>query len=618
MPRPSDNPVDPSKSQVDPVTGLVEKLAGLPLFHSIEPDLLRAIADKFDWFSLPGGQLLFSQGDKDDSLYVILSGRLGAFLLNDEGKEVLIRQMPTGETVGEMAVLSGEPRSATVLALRDTELVRISKPAFAKLIDEHPRSLRFVTDLLVQRLREPPRLAPSTGAPKTVAILPLDRELAASVFTRSFAKAFAELGLKACVLDNSSIERPIEWFNALEETHDLVLYEADSEASEWSRLCLRQADRVVLLADATRPLLFVPPAFEAALNNPRRAPIELVLYSDRPSLSPPQTFSLMMLFKTAQHHHVRREVPRDFRRLARMIMGRAIGVVLSGGGARGLSHIGVIRALRESGMELDLFGGTSMGSIVAACAALEWDDQVLAERMRAAFSGGNPIADYTLPLVALSRGRKATNLFQKHFGEQHVEDCPCPFFCVSANLTTGEMKVHRTGPIWLATRASASIPGVLPPVIDGSDILVDGGILNNLPIDVMSEMRRGPIIAVDVSRDYGFKSTIDDLDHRSMWQLLSHARQGTPNVLRVLMAATTVSSLRQLRRMRSHVDLLIETPLPEVSMLDWKAFNLTVEAGYRHAMEILEKKKGVLSPASDEVQSTNPEHLRTGKAPHVA
>ena len=363
--------------QADYATDLVEKLAALPLFDSIEPPLLPTIAKRFDWFSLPGGQLLFNQGGKDDSLYVVLSGRLGVFRRDEEGKEVLIRQMPKGETVGEMAVLSGEQRSATVLALRDTELVGLSKAAFDELINHHPRSLLFVTDLLVDRLRERPRLAASADAPKTIAILPADAELAASGFTRSFAQAFEELGLKACVIDGSSITRPLEWFNALEEDHDIVLYDAGFGSPEWTHHCLRQADRVALLADPTRPLPRMPPAFVDALNNPRRALIELVLYRDQPAVSPSHTSSLMKLFASPQHHHVRKGEPRDFRRLARMITGRAIGVVFSSGGARGLSHIGVIRALRESGIEMDLFGGTSMGAIVAACAALEWDDQML-------------------------------------------------------------------------------------------------------------------------------------------------------------------------------------------------------------------------------------------------
>src|SRR5260370_19471589 len=115
----------------------------------------------------------------------------------------------------------------------------------------------------------------------------------------------------------------------------------------------------------------------------------------------------------------------------------------------------------------------------------------------------------------------------------------------------------------------------------------------------MSEMRRGPLIAVDASRDYGFKSTIDELDQRSIWQLLSHARNGTPNILRLLMAATTISSFVQIRKLRSHVDLLIEPPLAQVSMLDWKSFDFTVDAGYLHTMEVLEKNKGVLVTSED-------------------
>jgi NTE family protein len=576
---------------------LVEKLAVLPLFESIEPHLLGSIAQEFEWFSLPGGQLLFREGDVGDSLYVVLSGRLGAFLHGDEGKEILIRQMLVGETVGEMALLSGEPRSATVVALRDSELARLSKAAFTKLVDQHPKSLRFVTDLLVRRLMQPPRLAPSTQAARTAAIFPLDRGLAASGFARSFVKAFEELGLKACAIDHDSASQPIEWFNALEEDHDMVLYEADFELSQWTRHCLRQADRLLLLADATRPLTVMPRALDAVIANPRRAMIELVLYS-RASTAPSQTLAWLQRFGVTHQHHVREGIPRDLRRLARMITGRAIGLVLSGGGARGLAHVGVIRALHESGLELDLFGGASMGAIVAAGAAIEWSDEELRNHMREAFFEDNPVSDYTLPMISLVRGRKTSNFLRTHFGNWQIEDAPNPYFCVSANLTSGQLKIHRTGPLWLATRASVAIPGVLPPVIDGSDILVDGGTLNNLPIDVMSEMRRGPIVAVDVSRDWGFKATVDDLDRRPLRQLISHARKGTPNIVNILMAAGAMSSHAQVRALRNHVDLLIEPPLGDINMLDWKAFHFMIDTGYRHAMEVLEKKKGVLFPNS--------------------
>jgi NTE family protein len=508
---------------------------------------------------------------------------------------LLIRQMTAGETVGEMALLSGQPRSATVLALRDTELARLSKSAFDTLIDRHPRSLRFITDLLVRRLQKPPRMTPAMEAPGTVAIFALDRAILEDDFSRQLAKAYAEIGMKASVLDRSAEARPIEWFNALEDDHDIVIYEADFDASEWTRTCLRQADRLVLLASATHPLTESPAILDLVINNPRRAPVELVLYRGAAEY-PSQTLPLMERLDVSLQHHVRAREGRDFRRLARMISGRAIGLVLSGGGARGMSHVGVIRALREAGVELDLFGGTSMGSIVAAGAALGWNDDELKRHMREAFYDDNPVSDYTVPLIALVRGRKTTSFLRRHLEHHRIEDCLYPYFCVSTNLTECRQRIHRTGPLWSATRASVAIPGVLPPVIDGNHILVDGGMLNNLPIDVMGEMRRGPVIASDVSRNYAFRATIDDIDQRSLWQLASHARRGTPNIVTLLIAAATASSAAQGLDFHARADLLIEPALSEINMLDWKAFNHVVEAGYRCTLEVLEQHKGALFP----------------------
>jgi NTE family protein len=579
-------------------SSFVAKLASLPLLEGLQLHLLEAIAAEFEWFSVPGGQTLFNQGDQDDSLYVVLSGRLGAFLRDAQGKETLIRQMGTGETVGEMALLSGEPRSATIIALRDAEVARLSKRSFEKLLDEHPKTLRFITDLLVRRLREPPKFDGSPLPPRTVAVFPLVSDALSSDFVRSFAKAFEQLGLKTTIVDNNAADQPIEWFNKLEDTFDMVLYQADPGSPSWNQLCLRQADRLLLLVDGTCPLRAAAFETETVFGNPRRAPIELVILRSEQSSAPLQTMSLLKRFDVPMHHHVSPQVPRDLRRLARMITGRAIGLVLSGGGARGFAHIGVIRALREAGIELDLFGGASMGAIIAAGAAMGWDDRILSDKVRLAFSEANPVSDYTFPMIALVKGRKASRAFREHFGEQQIEDTHYPYFCVSANLTTSRVNIHRTGPLWLALRATSSIPGVLPPVVQGSHILIDGGLMNNLPIDVMSEMKRGPIVAVEVSRNHGLEATIDEIDTRPVWQLLGHARHGTPNILTVLMAAGTVSSYAQERLLGSRGDLLIEPPLAGIGMLDWKAFDRAVEAGYRHAVTILEENKGALFRAS--------------------
>ncbi len=572
---------------------LLERLTVLPALSKLAPRVLHAVASQLDWFGLPGGQVLFNRGDSEDSLYIVLSGRLGAFLPDDYGNEVLVRQMTAGETVGEMALLSGLPRSATVAALRDSELVRLSKAEFEILVEEHPHALRFITDLLVSRLQQPPRLTPSMEAPGTVVLIPLAREFENDLIARSLAEAFQQIGLRATVLNAESVSQPADWFSAVERDHDIMIFRADYGATAWTRLCLRQGERLVLIGSATRPLEGISPAASLLLDQRQRSITELVLYRTESEL-PSQTLAMMSRFPMVQHHHLRCDSTRDHRRLARMISGRAIGLVLSGGGARGMSHIGVIRALTEAGFEVDLFGGSSMGSIVAAGAALGWSNAELTSHMREAFCVTNPVSDYTLPLVALFRGKRTTDFLQRHLEDHQIEDCVYPYFCVSTNLTTASLKVHRTGPLWRATRASIAIPGVLPPVIEESEILVDGGVLNNLPTDVMSEMRRGPVVASDVSRNYGFRATIDDLDQRPLWQLAGHARRGTPNIITLLMAAGTMSSYAIGRKLHERVDMVIEPQLSHVNMLDWKSFDLIVEEGYRSTMELLEDKRGAL------------------------
>jgi NTE family protein len=307
-------------------------------------------------------------------------------------------------------------------------------------------------------------------------------------------------------------------------------------------------------------------------------------------LTDAQALKLIDVSEIRLHHHVRRRVARDFRRLARMMTGRAIGLVLSGGGVRGLSHIGVLRALREAGIEIDLFGGVSMGAIIAACAALEWNDDDIYRRLRATFIEKNPLNDYTLPLVALTRGRRLSRTLREHFGDRRIEDCPYTYFCVSSNLGTGRIKVHRNGPVWWANRASVAVPGVLPPVIDGTDVLVDGGVMNNLPVDIMNEMRCGPVIAADVSQESNFHASIDDVEQPPLWRILRHARRGTPNIVTILMAAGSHGSDAILRAMRAQVDLLIQTPLHQFGWLDWKEFDTAVEAGYQSAKRVLEEK----------------------------
>jgi NTE family protein len=397
------------------------------------------------------------------------------------------------------------------------------------------------------------------------------------------------MGSRAAVLDANSADQTAEWFNQFEAAHDVVFYRGDAPDSAWTQLCLRQADRILLLAEADRPLPLRPLDLPAFKERATGLPELLLLHPSGRSEGLPEHFALRSgLFES--HHHVRAGNAEDIRRLARFISGRAIGLVLAGGGARGFAHIGVMKALIENNVPFDNLGGTSMGAIIAAGVALEWSLDELSARMRDAFVKSNPLDDYTIPLIALVRGKKVSTLLREHFGDVRIEEMPRPFFCVSSDLTSGRIHVHRAGPLWRALRASVALPGILPPVTHHGHLLVDGGVMNNLPVDVMAQRASGPIIASDVTGELDIRVTDERYGERPWWSLIWQRMRGTPSIVSILMRSGTVGSEAQRRVVRDMANYMFEPPLPDIGLRDWKKFDQAVSEGYAHAVDVIEKK----------------------------
>ncbi|MGH7916386.1 MAG: patatin-like phospholipase family protein, partial [Candidatus Binataceae bacterium] len=402
-----------------------------------------------------------------------------------------------------------------------------------------------------------------------------------------------ELGSKVCVLRPQPVPHPAEWYAAIEPADGMVVYEADHDGSQWTHLCLRQADRVLMLADAGSLAEVHADRTRQLLRGRRPATVELIILHGAGVRTPNLNGIPLDTYPAASHSHMREGNLADIARVTRTILNRAPGLVLSGGGARGFAHIGVIKALSEVGVPLDYFAGASMGSIIGAAAALEWDEAECRKHLVPAFVQQNPINDYMVPIVALARGRKVSRLLREHFGDALIEECWKPFFCTASNLSSGQVRVYRTGPLWQALRASVAIPGVITPVIEQGEIVVDGGVLNNMPIDLMLAMRRGPVIAVDVMRHHRMTAGLSNLEAASWRHLIRPARHGTPNIVALLMRVGTVGSEAQIRQLKARVDLLIEPPLEHIGTLDWKAYDRAVESGYRYTMELLEKRDSV-------------------------
>jgi len=279
---------------------------------------------------------------------------------------------------------------------------------------------------------------------------------------------------------------------------------------------------------------------------------------------------------------------------ARRVTGRPITIVLSGGAARGFAHVGVLRALDEAGIPVDWVGGSSIGSVFAATSALDWDPARIYELARKAFVEENPLGDFTIPLVSLLSGRRLRRLVRQYFGGD-IEDLPIPYFCVSSHLDRGELTVHVRGPLWRAIRASVALPGVLPPAVIDGHLAIDGGILNNLPVDVMRERPVGRVIGVDLSarkeRQVDYDEVPGPLEILRSRLLPFGTRKRAPGILSLMMKASLVASAAHSRAMHRQADLLLTPPVGSFGLLDVRSFDRIVAVGYEHARERLSSWK---------------------------
>jgi len=570
---------------------LLEILPKLALFQGVNPKDFPKILRDFEWLSVPGGWTLMSKGEEGQYLYVLTAGSIGMWVGGADGTDYMSAHFTPGQTVGELAMLSGERRVGTLIALRDTELLRMSAEVFHELTAKYPVILENLAKLLSKRLHEVMRgernIEEWRSVPKTVAVVPVADSGIELEIGEKLGLALAAMGGRVRLLDHQSKDQSSEWFYNVETHHEHVIYLADQADDGWTKLCLRQADRILLVGHATN----TPPVEHPLAHVDRHASrglIELALIHDAHAKIADGAAKWEDAIGADYLHNIRTGNDSDMKRMSRHLSGRATGLVLAGGGARGFAHIGVIRALREVGIPIDHTGGTSMGGIVAAGLALGWGTEELEERMHTSFVKTNPLGRLTFPSISLFTGGRIQKLLQRNFGDVCIEELWLPYFCVISNLTTGHEIVQRRGNLWRALRASVAIPGIAPPVVREGEVLVDGAVMNNFPADVMAEMRRGAVIGVDVETHRAFTGLTKGWEDNPSWGILGEDARGGPNIISILMRAGTVNSEAQTKASREHADLLFEPPVKDVAIRDWGEFRRVVDAGYAHAMEKLE------------------------------
>jgi NTE family protein/lysophospholipid hydrolase len=400
------------------------------------------------------------------------------------------------------------------------------------------------------------------------------------------------------------------WLEEQQAAHAFVLLEADAEPTGWTRRALGQADHVLLVADAAAPP--APGRLEtellgAEVTPVRRAARTLVLVHPADARLPTGTDRWLAVRHVDGHLHARAGSAEDAARVARMITGRAVGLALGGGGARGYAHLGAVRALRELGVPIDVIGGTSMGAMMAGQLALGLELDELFE-LNYRIQALRPFSEYTVPMVAMLKGRGLEQSVRMALGETRIEDLWLPYFAVSSNLTTAELVVHDRGLAWEANLASCSIPGIAVPVVSGPHLLVDGGVVNNLPGDVMRERcGGGPVIAVDVSPEEDVRMAVPAFP--SQWSLFwnrvlpGQERIAVPGIVDILMRTTMLASAHRTAQVRRSVDLYLRPPIDHFGMLEFEHMEAIAECGYRYALEAAASWRGgrppVVAPALD-------------------
>ncbi|XP_020905834.1 patatin-like phospholipase domain-containing protein 7 isoform X2 [Exaiptasia diaphana] len=613
---------------------------------------LRQIDYALDWMHIEAGRALYRQGEMSNCIYIVLNGRLRSVVTLEDGKKELVSEAGRGEIIGLVEVLTQSPRATTVHAIRDTEIAVLPDGLLNTIKRQHPQVVSRLIHLLGERLLGQYRRGGGVRTDTllenhrpvdnqifggsnlgTVALIPASSNvpLANVSFELSLAlnsigttllltSNFVRSNLGSSALDNMNEYRLVSWLGQQEDLHRMVLYQADSYMSAWTKRCIRQADCILIVGLADENPAVGQLEFQLESIQVRSQKELILLHREVDSnhrisgtvhwlnargwisahthvRCPKKVFSKRFLADRYARNPAAYQAPArnsDFARLARRLTGTSIGLVLGGGGARGLSHVGVIKALEEADIPIDMVGGTSMGSFVGAAIAEYGNTERMSQKVREwswdMTSVFTQILDLTYPFTSMFSGSGFNASIRSSFGERQIEDLLLPYFCITTDITSSRMRVHTDGSLWRYVRASMSLSGYLPPLCDPKDghLLLDGGYVNNLPADVMKNMGAQTIIAIDVGSEY-HGELMNYGDHLSGWWLLWNRwnpfseKVRIPDMTEIQSRLAYVSCVQQLEEVKinSYCEY-VRPPIDRFKTLEFGRFDEIVEVGYQH------------------------------------
>nr|WP_232372759.1 cyclic nucleotide-binding and patatin-like phospholipase domain-containing protein [Acuticoccus mangrovi] len=586
-------------------------LSDIGALSALSPAMRGAVAARMERHVLTRGERLITAGEAADALYIVARGRFQVMV--DHGRRV-IAEIGTGEPVGEIAFFADVRRTADVVAARDSEVLSLSRADYDALVHEVPEIAQAVLAAIAGRLADVTAAAPalSPKPPGTLALCPAGGGGAVPDAVRAaLVAALAEVGgVTAIGRDDlpAGIDRDDEgaigaFLQAREGDGARILLTLEGDGGPFDRTALRQSDVLLLaapLAEAGDGPLPPSPLETYALGFFRPANRALLLWRERAAMPIGGTRHWLAGRPVHLHHHVACDQPADFSRLARILAGRALGIVMAGGGALGCAHLGVVRALEEDGAVFDVFGGTSVGAAMSTGLASGLPTQDVLEIAEQIFVENRAMRRFTVPIYSLLDHHVLDSGMRHHYGERRLEDLPRTAYAVSVSLTHNEVRVHRHGRVWEAVRASSAIPAVYPPFVTAEgEVLVDGAVLDNQPVGIMRELKAGPnvVIGFEGQGDWRVAADYEALPTRARlvreFALGRHRQTAFPKLSDVLLRAMMINSHRVMKRAGLGEGVLIVPPLlAGMGVLDWQRGRELEEVTYRHTAALIEAAGG--------------------------
>ncbi len=571
-------------------------------FSDLPEEMLNFLAKEGEPISLQSGEMLIHQGDLADAFYLLCYGRLSVFLEKDKEEKRYIGEVLPGETVGEMTLLTGERRSSTVIAARNSTAIKFTFKSFSSTIEQHPKiGMKFAQILVKRMYKLMNNFSPTRNI--TVVTLVIDPDQPAShafikVLEAKIARQYQiHIVNEARVIQHgfdltlADSPRLVEFLSGLEKTADYVLYVCYNTPSPWTSLCLRQADSIVF-TDNEQAENHVASLNNILFKNQLMVPVHLVcLENGKKSILVGKIHP-----QIKRVHHVSTAHPETIDRFIRLVLGKATCVLLGGGGARSFAHIGILRALQERNRPIDMIGGVSAGAIIAAQFAEGMtSSEILAYNRNMIPVIMKTFRAYNLPLISIYSNHLFVKYLREIFGDKKIEELWLNYFCISCNLSVGGFYIHERGLLRDAIYATNAAVPLFPPAVLKGQLLVDGGFISNVPGNIIRPGFNGKMIGIDVSNERelyvnsewdAFPSNLQVLLNR----INPFARKMTvPGLVDMMMRAFSMGRRETIKTSRYFFDYFLSVPVSQFNFMAYNKIDDIEAAGYQYAMLEIDK-----------------------------